>query len=274
MKNDPILIVGGAGKTGGRVEARLRQRGLATRLASRSTPIPFDWAAPAGWAVALEDAAKAYVTYHPDVSLPSAADDIAALSRLAGKAGLQHIVLLSGRGEPGAQAAEAALRASGIPWTIVRSSWFNQNLSEGYLVDAILAGEVALPAREVPEPFVDVDDIADVVTAALTDARHIGKIDEVTGPRAITFSQAVAEISKAVGRQIRYTQISSADFAEGMRGVGVPDDVIHLLDELFTVTLDGRNCEVQSGVMEALDRPAGDFADFARDAAAANAWRI
>jgi uncharacterized protein YbjT (DUF2867 family) len=274
MKNDPILIVGGAGKTGGRVEARLRQRGLATRLASRSTPIPFDWAAPAGWAVALEDAAKAYVTYHPDVSLPSAADDIAALSGLAGKAGLQHIVLLSGRGEPGAQAAEAALRASGIPWTIVRSSWFNQNFSEGYLVDAILAGEVALPAREVPEPFVDVDDIADVVTAALTDARHIGKIYEVTGPRAITFSQAVAEISKAVGRQIRYTQISGADFAEGMRGMGVPDDVIHLLDELFTVTLDGRNCEVQSGVMEALGRPAGDFADFARDAAAANAWRI
>jgi uncharacterized protein YbjT (DUF2867 family) len=274
MKNDPILIVGGAGKTGGRVEARLRQRGLATRLASRSTPIPFDWAAPAGWAVALEDAAKAYVTYHPDVSLPSAADDIAALSGLAGKAGLQHIVLLSGRGEPGAQAAEAALRASGIPWTIVRSSWFNQNFSEGYLVDAILAGEVALPAREVLEPFVDVDDIADVVTAALTDARHIGKIYEVTGPRAITFSQAVAEISKAVGRQIRYTQISSADFAEGMRGVGVPDDVIHLLDELFTVTLDGRNCEVQSGVMEALGRPAGDFADFTRDAAAANAWRI
>ena len=127
---------------------------------------------------------------------------------------------------------------------------------------------------EVPEPLVDVDDIADVVTAALTDARHIGKLYEVTGPRAITFSQAVAEISKAVGRQIRYTQISGADFAEGMRGAGVPDDIIHLLDELFTVTLDGRNREVQSGVMEALGRPARDFADFARDAAAANAWRM
>jgi len=274
MNNDPILIVGGAGKTGCRVEARLRQRGLATRSASRSTPIPFDWAARAGWPAALEGAAKAYVTYHPDVSLPSAANDIAALSELAGKAGLQHIVLLSGRGEPGAQAAESALRASGMPWTIVRSSWFDQNFSEGYLVDAILAGEVALPARAVPEPFVDVDDIADVVTAALTDARHIGKLYEVTGPRAITFSQAVAEISKAVGRQIRYTQISSAAFAEGMRGIGVPDDVIHLLDELFAVTLDGRNCEVQSGVTEALGRPAGDFADFARDAAAADAWRI
>ena len=159
-------------------------------------------------------------------------------------------------------------------WTIVRSSWFSQNFSEGYLVDGVLSGAIALPAREVPEPFVDVDDIADVVTAALTDARHIGKVYEVTGPRAITFSQAVAEISKAVGRQIRYTQISGADFAEGMRGAGVPDDVIHLLDELFTVTLDGRNREVQSGVMEALGRPPRDFADFARDAAAANAWRM
>jgi len=274
MKNDPVLIVGGAGKTGGRVDARLRQLGLATRLASRSTPVPFDWAAPAGWAAALEGAAKAYVTHQPDVSVPSAAADVARLSELAGKAGLQQIVLLSGRGEPGAQAAEAALQASGVPWTIVRSSWFSQNFSEGYLVDGVLSGAIALPAREVPEPFVDVDDIADVVTAALTDARHIGKVYEVTGPRAITFSQAVAEISKAMGRQIRYTQISGADFAEGIRGAGVPDDIIHLLDELFTVTLDGRNREVQSGVMEALGRPPRDFADFARDAAAANAWRM
>ena len=196
------------------------------------------------------------------------------VSELAGKAGLQQIVLLSGRGEPGAQAAEAALQASGVLWTIVRASWFSQNFSEGYLVDGVLSGAIALPAREVPEPFVDVDDIADVVTAALTDARHIGKVYEVTGPRAITFSQAVAENSKAVGRQIRYTQISGADFAEGMRGAGVPHDVIQLLDELFTVTLDGRNREVQSGVMEALGRPARDFADFARAAAAANAWRM
>lgn len=274
MNNQPLLIIGGAGKTGGRVDARLRQRGFSTRLASRSTPIPFDWAEPAGWSAALDGVAKAYVTYHPDVSLPTAATDIAALAELAGKAGLQHIVLLSGRGEPGAQAAEAALRASSMPWTIVRSSWFNQNFSEGYLIDGVMSGEIALPAREVPEPFVDVDDIADVVTAALTDARHIGKLYELTGPRAITFSQAVAEVSKAIGRPINYQQISGEDFAAGMRGVGVPDDIIHLLDELFTVTLDGRNSEVQHGVMEALGRPAKDFADYARDAAAANAWRI
>jgi uncharacterized protein YbjT (DUF2867 family) len=165
------------------------------------------------------------------------------------------------------------LQASGAPWTIVRSSWFNQNFSEGYLVESVLSGEVALPAGDVAEPFVDVDDIADVVTAALTDARHICKVYEVTGPRAISFSQAVAEISGR-GASDPLHQISGADFAEGMRGAGVPNDVIHLLDELFTVTLDGRNREVQSGVMEALGRPARDFADFARDAAAANAWRM
>jgi uncharacterized protein YbjT (DUF2867 family) len=261
MNDQPILIIGGAGKTG-------------ARLASRSTPIPFDWADPTGWSAALDGTAKAYVTYYPDVSLPTAAADIAALAQLAGKAGLQHIVLLSGRGEPGAQAAEAALQASGMPWTIARSSWFDQNFSEGYLIDGVMAGEIALPARDIPEPFVDVDDIADVVTAALTDARHIGKVYELTGPRAITFSQAVAEVSRAVGRPINYQQISREDFATGMRGAGVPDDIIDLLDELFTVTLDGRNSEVQPGVMEALGRPAKDFADYARDAAATNVWRI
>ena len=69
-------------------------------------------------------------------------------------------------------------------------------------------------------------------------------------------------------------QISSEDFAAGMRSVGVPDEVVHLLDKLFTITLDGRNSEVQYGVTEALGRPARDFSDYARTAAAAGAWRI
>lgn len=274
MPEHPILIIGGSGKTGGRVHARLTARGIATRQVSRSTAIGFDWTRPETWSAALDGVSKAYVTYQPDLAVPGAADAIAELARLARQKDVEHLVLLSGRGEPGAQAAERALQTSGVPWTIVRASWFNQNFSEGYLIDGILSGEVALPAGAVTEPFIDVDDIADVATAALTDPRHINKLYEVTGPRLLTFTEAVAEIAEAVGRPISYTQISPEDFAAGLRQAAVPPDVVALLDELFTVVLDGRNSYLARGIEEALGRPARDFADYARAAAASGVWTI
>jgi uncharacterized protein YbjT (DUF2867 family) len=274
MPQQPILLIGGSGKTGSRVNARLQARGLATRPVSRSAAIAFDWTRPETWSAALDGVSKAYVTYQPDLAVDGAVEAIAELARLAREKSLERLVLLSGRGEPRAQRAEGALRASGVSWTIVRASWFNQNFSEGYLIDGVLAGEIALPVGTVPEPFIDADDIADVVTAALTDQRHANKLYEVTGPRTLTFAEAVAEISKAAGRPVRYTQISPQDFAAGMRQAGVPEDVIALLDELFSVVLDGRNSHVMHGVEEALGRPARDFSDYARAAAASGAWRV
>ena len=234
--------------------------------------MPFDWTLPETWPAALAGVSMAYVTYQPDLAVEGASDAIAEVSRLARENGLKRVVLLSGRGEPGAQRAEAALQQSGVPWTIVRASWFDQNFSEGYLLDGVLAGEIALPAGAVPEPFIDADDIAEIVVAALTDRRHAGKLYEVTGPRALTFAQAVAEISGAAGRPVRYRQIGSEEFADGMRP-HVPEEYIALLLELFTVVLDGRNSDVAHGVEQALGRPARDFADYISRTAATGVWR-
>jgi uncharacterized protein YbjT (DUF2867 family) len=273
MSDLPILIVGGAGKTGARVNALLQQRGIPTRPVSRSTPVPFDWSRPETWPAAFAGVSMAYVTYQPDLAVEGASEAIAEAGRLARENGLERVVLLSGRGEPGAQRAEAALQQSGVPWTIVRASWFNQNFSEGFLLDGVLAGEVALPAGAVAEPFIDADDIAEVVVAALTERRHAGKLYEVTGPRALTFAQAVAEIAGAAGRPVHYRQIAPEDFAAAMRP-HVPTEVIELMLELFTVVLDGRNSSVAHGVEQALGRPARDFSDYARRIAAAGIWRV
>lgn len=272
MSQHPILIIGANGKTGARVNRQLMERGIATRAVSRSSAIPFDWTRPETWSPPLDGVSKAYVTFQPDLAVEGSAEAIAKLSRIAREKGLEQIVLLSGRGEPGAQRAEAALQESGIPWTIVRASWFSQNFSEGYMIDGVLAGELALPVGAVREPFIDVDDIADVVVATLTDKRHANKLYEVTGPRALTFTEAVAEIAAAAGRPIRYVQISPEDFATGLRQAEVPADIIALLGELFTVVLDGRNEQIAQGVKEALGRPARDFSDYARKAAATGVW--
>ena len=271
MTPSPVLIIGAGGKTGRRVNALLQARGVSTRAASRSTAVPFDWTKPEGWASALTGVSKAYVTFQPDIAVAGSSGAISELAGIARQHGLERVVLLSGRGEPGAQRAEAALQASGVPWTIVRASFFDQNFSEGFLLDGVLAGEVALPVALVPEPFIDVDDIADVVAAALTDGRHANKLYEVTGPRALTFADAVAEISAAVGRPIRFTQPTPDEFAAAMRPY-VPQEIIALLLDLFTVVLDGRNVQVMNGVQEALGRPARDFSDYVRRTVASGVW--
>jgi uncharacterized protein YbjT (DUF2867 family) len=272
-QNDGLtLVVGGTGKTGRRVAERLIERGVPVRIGARSAELPFDWEQPETWEPVLHGASAVYLTFAPDLAVPGAVASVQAFVDLAKARGVRRLVLLSGRGEDEAQAAEQVVQASGIDWTVVRASWFAQNFSESYLVDGVLAGEVVLPAGEVAEPFVDADDIADVAVAALTEPGHAGQIYEVTGPRLLTFAQAVAEISAATGRQISYVQVSPQTFSSALAEQGIPDDVVWLLNYLFTTVLDGRNAHLGDGVQRALGRPPRDFADFAHRAAASGAW--
>jgi len=269
---DPILVIGGTGKTGRRVAARLAARGVPVRIGSRTGTPPFDWEDPATWAPALRGTRAAYISFFPDLAVPGAPAAIAELARTALAAGTRRLVLLSGRGEEEAERAEQELIASGADWTIVRCSWFSQNFSEDHFHDHVMAGELALPVGDVPEPFVDADDIADVAVAALTDDRHVGELYELTGPRLLTFADAAAEIGKAAGRDVRVASVTHDEFASGLARHGVPADVISLLRYLFTVVLDGRNASLADGVQRALGRPPRDFRDYARAAAAAGAW--
>jgi len=181
-------------------------------------------------------------------------------------------VLLSGRGEEEAQACERIVQASRIDSTIVRASWFNQNFSEGAFVDMVKAGRITLPAGDVPEPFVDADDIADVALAALTEAGHAGQVYEVTGPRAMTFEQIAHELATASGRDVTYTEVSRDAFVAGALESGAPKDVVWMLDYLFSTVLDGRNAHLTDGVERALGRAPKDFADYARETAATGVW--
>ena len=164
------------------------------------------------------------------------------------------------------------MRDSGAELTVVRSTWFAQNFSEDYWREQVQSNEVALPAGDTPEPFVDADDIADVAVAALTDDRHVGEVYELTGPRLLTFAEAVLEISRAVGREIRYVPISSEGFAAAAAEQGVPSEVIEMLTFIFGEVLDGRNARLADGVQRALGREPRDFSEYARDAAATGIW--
>jgi uncharacterized protein YbjT (DUF2867 family) len=234
--------------------------------------VPFDWDDPATWGPALTGVRAAYVAYYPDLAVPGAPAAIARLAEVALGVGARRLVLLSGRGEEEAQAAEQALAASGADWTVLRCSWFDQNFDESYLLGPLVAGELALPAGDVGEPFLDADDIADVAAAVLTEDGHAGRAYELTGPRLLTFAEAVATIAEATGRTLTYTQVPAEGFAAGLAADGVPADVVDLLMYLFTTVLDGRNASVTDDVERVLGRPARDFADYARDAASTGVW--
>jgi uncharacterized protein YbjT (DUF2867 family) len=265
------LVLGGTGKTGRRVVERLAERGVPTRVGSRSGRPAFDWNDRSTWVPVLDGIGSAYVSYYPDLAVPGAVDTVGSFARLAVDSGVRRLVLLAGRGEPEAEDAEQAVRASGADLTIVRSTWFAQNFSEDYMVEGVRSGEVALPAGDVPEPFVDADDIADVAVAALTDDRHIGEVYELTGPRLLTFAEAVGEISQATGREIRYVPVSIDDFAAAAYQ-DVPREFVELLTYLFGEVLDGRNAHLADGVQRALGREPRDFRDYARDAATTGVW--
>jgi uncharacterized protein YbjT (DUF2867 family) len=266
--------MGGHGKTGRRVAERLAAAGRATRVASRSTTPAFDWHDASTWPAALDGVSSAYVTFQPDLTVPGAVEIIGAFGAAARAHGLDHLVLLSGRGEDAAQACEAVLVGNGVPTTVVRCSFFAQNFSEHFLVGAVQDGVIALPAGDVTEPIVDVDDFAEVAAGALLGEVPPGRVYELTGPRLLTFHDVADDLSKATGRTVTYLPVSTEEYVVAAIDAGVPPDEASMLGELFAHIFDGHNSSLASGVEEALGRQARDFSDFAARAASTGVWDV
>jgi uncharacterized protein YbjT (DUF2867 family) len=267
------LVLGATGKTGSRVARLLEARGFPVRHGSRSAEIPFDWADAATWPAAVAGVEQVYLSFHPDLAVPGAVAAVQHFCELAVEAGVQRIVVLSGRGEPEAQAAEKVVADAGVAWTVVRASWFSQNFSEGHLYHPVLSGTLALPAAEdAVEAFVDIDDLAEVAVVALTEPGHDGEIYEVTGPRLITFREAVAAISAASGRVFAYQAITPEAYQAALLEAQVPADFASFLTWLVGWTLDGHNAYVTDGVQRALGRPPRDFVQYVHETAKTGVW--
>jgi uncharacterized protein YbjT (DUF2867 family) len=258
----PILVLGANGKTGSRIVERLRAGGNVVRVGSRSASPRFDWEDRSTWREVLEGVGAVYVAYQPDLCVPGAVETITAFFDSAAKAGVRKIVLLSGRGEPEAEEAEKALKPTAFDWTIIRASWFFQNFSESFFLDEIRAGQVALPDSLAAEPFVDAEDIAEIATLALTTEGHSGEQYEVTGPKAITFAEAVAAIARASGREIQFQTVPMDVYRQALVDAKLPTELVDLIVYLFTTVLDGRNTPVANGVQRALGRGPKSFSQY------------
>ncbi|EJM69967.1 NAD(P)H-binding protein [Pseudomonas sp. GM55] len=266
------LVLGATGKTGRRITQRLEAAGLAVRRGSRDANPPFDWEDRSTWDAVIDGVHGVYICFQPDLAVPGALESIQAFTDLAVKSGVRKLVLLSGRGEIEAEQAEHVVQNSGIDWTILRASWFCQNFSEAHFLDPILQGELALPVNQVAEPFVDAQDIAECAVAALTQPGHTNQLYELTGPRALTFADAVTEIARSTGRHIEFVAVPADAYRQAMEQHQLPRELIDLVMYLFTTVLDGRNTPIADGVQRALGRPARDFSDYVQRTAATGIW--
>lgn len=277
MSADTVLVLGASGKTGRRITARLRLNGTPVRAASRSSEATFDWSEPDGWDAALQGITAAYVVAPP---APGPVHEFVARAKATG---LRRLVLLSGRGADtwgdssfglDMRDAEDAVRGSALEWTIVRASNFDQNFDAGVFHAPLVAGELALPAGVVPEPFIDVEDVADVAAAVLTTSDgHAERTYELTGPRALTFREAVEMISRASGRPISYRQISDAAYTASLIEGGLSADVARNESEMFVMMERGLIAATTDDVATVLRRAPTNFEDYVVRTAAAGAWR-
>ena len=265
-----ILLVGGTGKTGRRLSERLVALGHEVRIASRAADRPFLWEDQATWELTLDGADGVYIAHH-DVTRPDAGEQIGRFSQLAVARGVRRQVLLSGRANEEFNAVvEGGVRAGDADWTILRPSWFMQDFSEMFFLDAVLAGEIVLPVGDATEPFIDVEDVAAVAVKAFFDDRHIGQIYELTGPRLLGFAEAADELTKAIGRKIVFKPITQDAFRESIRSMGLPE----IYAETYSGIADGKLAFVTDDVERILGRKPKDFSDYARKAAATGVWNV
>ncbi|MEV5374619.1 NAD(P)H-binding protein [Streptomyces nondiastaticus] len=272
-----VLVLGATGKTGRRVVRVLRASGVTVRAASRSGEVRFDWTEPATWAGALAGASAAYLIA-PD-------EGYDAVPRFVGRAvaaGVNRFVVLSGRGIEdvgedfgrGMLAAEEAVRASGAEWAVVRPNNFFQNFDEDLWRQPLRDGRLALPIGDVPEPFIDAGDVAEVAATLLTRpaAEHADGVYEISGARGLTFREAVAEMARAAGREIDFVELTPAEYHAELLAAGVPEPAARSLGALFALHRTGRTANPVPGVQNLLGREPAGFTAYAERAAARGAW--
>ncbi|MGW0789740.1 NAD(P)H-binding protein [Streptomyces sp. NPDC002911] len=270
-----ILVLGATGKTGRRLAARLRGTGSArVRAASRSGEVVFDWTLPETWEPALAGAGSVYLVAPDDPS------PVGEFVRQAAASGVRRFVTLSGHGMEkagddfgqGMAAGEEAVRASGAEWTVLRPNNFFQNFDEDLWLAPLRAGRLGLPIGEMPEPFIDADDVAAVAAAVLTEKGHAGHTYELSGPRALTFAEATRTIAEAAGRPIRYEELTPAAHRAELLADGWPEAAADALGGMFALHRAGASAEVTDDVRRVLGREPADLEPWARRIAARGTW--
>ena len=256
-----------------RLVPRLAERGVTVRAVSRKTN--FDWARPETFPPAVAGVDAVYLI--PPAFIADATPMVRPFLVAAKAAGAARVVVVSSLGvefphEPktsGRIALERCVQDSGLEWTVLRPGGFAQNFSESFMLPGVRQGTVVSATGTGAVAFIDADNIAAVAAAALTEPGHASATYALTGPSALTFSEAVAIISKVSGRPVTHRAISGDEFAAMLAGFGLPPDYAAILVRDQRGIAEGAGARV-SDVVARITTPI-TFAQFAERAA--QSWR-
>jgi len=253
----------------------LERDGHTVRAVSRSTRQRFDWRDSSTWGPALHDADGVFVVG------PGSATDwsplLADFLDAATAAGVRHAVLLSSRGveflpDGNVARAEQALRAGRLPWTILRPTHFAQNFTEAMFIP--VDGRILAPVGDGAEPFIDVEDIAEVAAHVLAKGVAVGETVELSGPAAITFEQAAGILSEATGHLLTFRDQTDDEHISALRAAGTPEEYVRWRMAMLGGIRRGADAYLSDGVTRILQRPATDFTAWAQREATQAPWAL
>ena len=279
-----ILVTGATGNIGGAVLEQLVQAGHAVRalardpaklerLAGKVEIVKGDLAKPETLDAAFAGVDKAFVLCAGG-DLPTLAGNAAAAAK---KAGVKHIVLLSSASTVGEHEtqigrwhieAEARVKATGIPWTMIEPGAFASNTL--MWAGSIKArGAVFQPTGDGKTTPIDPHDIADVSVKALTEPGHEGKSYVLSGPESLSSAEQVAKISAAIGKPLQFVDVPPEAARENMEKAGMPEVFIRAMLEVMALVKAGHGTEGTTTVEQLLGRKARTYDDWlARNVAA------
>ena len=276
------LVIGSTGTVGSALIAELSRRHIptiaATRDPSRHTfpasveKAAFDYSDDASVQRALVGVDGMFVLAPP--GMENQVEHWRGLFAHAKAAGVGHVVLMTAKGAgedtPHGQ-GEAALKASGLGWTLLRPTFFAQNFAT-YSGDTIKRdGAFYYPAGDGRAAFVDARDIAVVAAQVLAEpAAHAGKSYELTGPAALSMEDVARVLSGVLGRPIRYVDPGEEGYRQALEANGLPPALAGMFTYLYAVVVkNGWAAGTSDDVAKVLGRAPTSFEQFARENVAA-----
>ena len=127
---------------------------------------------------------------------------------------------------------DGMLRASGLPYNIIKPHFFMQNTMMAAQTVAS-DGVVYMPFKNGNLGMIDVRDIADVAVKVLTEDGHEGKTYTLTGPESISIHDVAAGLSKVLGKEVKYVDVPLEAGRKAMLGMGLPEWIADAFGEYF-----------------------------------------